>query len=104
MQTYILSQRSVHFMQIIPDVVPVSQLRDNHKQIFNQIAQGPIILAQRSRPAAVLVSVADWNAREKRLEILEARLKYLEMKRQSTENPPKLVSFDEIEKRVEALR
>jgi len=91
-------------MQIMPDVVPVSQLRDKHKQIFNQIAQGPIILAQRSRSAAVLVSISDWNAREKRLEILEARLKYLEMKRQFVENPPKLISFDELEKRVEALR
>jgi prevent-host-death family protein len=88
----------------MPDVVPVSRLRAHHKQIFNQITKGPVILAQRSRPAAVLVSVGDWNAREKRLEILEARLKYLEMKQQYAENPPKLVSFDEIEKRVEALR
>lgn len=46
-------------MQIMPEVVPVSQLRASYKQIFNQIAKGPIILAQLSRPAAVLVSVAD---------------------------------------------
>ncbi len=84
-------------MQIMPDVVPVSHLRGRHKEIFHQIEEGPIILAQRSKPAAVLVSVADWNAREKRLEILEARLKYLELKHQFTENPPKLVSFDDIE-------
>lgn len=54
--------------------------------------------------AAVLVSVADWNAREKRLEILEARLKYLEMKRQFEENPSKMVSFDAIEESVKARR
>ena len=91
-------------MQIMPEVVPVSQLRASYKQIFNQIAKGPIILAQLSRPAAVLVSVADQNAREKRLEILEARLKYLEMKRQAGENPPKPLSFDAIEQKLEALR
>ena len=91
-------------MQIMPNVIPVSQLRDQHKEIFNQIEQGPVILAQRSKPAAVLVSVADWNAREKRLEILEARLKYLEMKRQLEEHPPRMVTFDDIEEKVKAHR
>jgi prevent-host-death family protein len=91
-------------MPIMPDVVPVSDLRGRHKEIFQKIEDGPILLAQHSRPAAVLVSVADWNAREKQLELLEARLKYLEMKRQYGENPPKLISFDEIEEEIKARR
>ena len=89
-------------MQIIPDVVPVSQLRGNHKKIFGQIEKGPVILAQHSKPAAVLVSVENWNDREKRIEVLEARLRYFEIKQQFEENPPKLVSFDEIEVNVKA--
>ncbi|MBX3001541.1 MAG: type II toxin-antitoxin system prevent-host-death family antitoxin [Caldilineaceae bacterium] len=89
-------------MPTMPDVVPVSDLRGRHKEIFQKIEDGPILLAQHSRPAAVLVSVADWNAREKQLELLEARLKYLEMKRQYEENPPKLISFDEIEEEIKA--
>ncbi|GIK71978.1 MAG: hypothetical protein BroJett021_09660 [Chloroflexota bacterium] len=64
---------------------------------MRQIADGPILLAQHNKPAAVLVSVDDWNARERQLELLEARLKYLEMKREFTENPPNLISFDQIE-------
>lgn len=88
-------------MQIIPDVIPVSQLRTHHKEIFAQVEYGPVILAQRSKPAAVLVSVADWNAREKRIEILEAQLKYMEIKRQFAEDPPQMVTFDEIEKKVQ---
>jgi prevent-host-death family protein len=91
-------------MPVMPDVVPVSDLRGRHKEIFQKIEDGPILLAQHSRPAAVLVSVADWNAREKHLELLEARLKYLEMKRQYEENPPTLVSFDEIEEEIKARR
>ena len=91
-------------MQIMPNVVPVSQLRGKHKELFQQVEDGPILLAQHSRPAAVLVSVADWNARERHLELLEARLKYLEMKRQFAENPPRLVSFDEIEESVQARK
>jgi prevent-host-death family protein len=89
-------------MATMPDVVPVSDLRGRHKEIFQKIEHGPVLLAQHSRPAAVLVSVADWNAREKHLELLEARLKYLEVKRQYEENPPTLVSFDEIEESVKA--
>jgi prevent-host-death family protein len=89
-------------MPVMPDVVPVSDLRGRHKEIFQKIEDGPILLAQHSRPAAVLVSVADWNAREKQLELLEARLKYLEMRRQYEENPPTLVSFDEIEEEIKA--
>lgn len=89
-------------MPVMPEVVPVSDLRGRHKEIFQKIEEGPILLAQHSRPAAVLVSVADWNAREKQLELLEARLKYLEMKRRYAENPPKLVSLDEIEEEIQA--
>ncbi len=91
-------------MQIMPEIVPVSHLRGKHKEVFRQIETSPVILAQHSKPAAVLVSVADWNAREKRLEILEARLKYLEMKREFEENPPRLVAFDEVEERVKARK
>lgn len=89
-------------MTIMPEVIPVSQLRDRHKEILRQIADGPILLAQHSKPAAVLVSVDDWNARERQLEILEARLKYLEMKRQFAQNPPNFVSLDQIEESVQA--
>ena len=89
-------------MQIIPDVVPVSELRGNHKKIFSQIQNGPVILAQHSKPAAVLVSVDNWNDREKRIDVLEARLRYLEMKQQFAVNPPKMVTFDEIEAGVKA--
>lgn len=89
-------------MNILPDVVPVSQLRTHHRELFHQIEEGPVILAQRSKPAAVLVSVAEWNAKEKRLEILEARLRYLEVKQQFEKEPPRMVSFDDIEAKVKA--
>jgi prevent-host-death family protein len=91
-------------MRIMPEVVPISELRGKHKEILRQIEDGPILLAQHSRPAAVLASVADWNARERQLELVEARLKYLEMKRQFAERPPRLVSFDEIEEWVQTRR
>ena len=50
-------------MNIMPDVVPVSHLRTHHRELFHQLEEGPVILVQRSKPAAVLVSVAEWNAK-----------------------------------------
>lgn len=42
-------------MQFIPDVIPISELRTRHKEVFEQVEHGPVILAQRGQPAAVLV-------------------------------------------------
>ena len=65
-------------MMLIPDVVSVSQMREPAK-IFELVQNGPVILTQRSKSAAVLVSIDDWNERERYVEILEAKLRYLEI-------------------------
>ncbi|MEZ4713561.1 MAG: type II toxin-antitoxin system prevent-host-death family antitoxin [Caldilineaceae bacterium] len=82
-------------MQRMPEVVPISQLRDPAK-IFSQIKKGPVILTQRSKSTAVLVSIDEWNLREHHIEILEARLKHLEMKQQFAENPPEMLTLEQI--------
>jgi hypothetical protein len=43
-------------MMLVPDVVPVSQMREPDK-VFELIQNGPVILTQRSKSAAVLVSI-----------------------------------------------
>jgi prevent-host-death family protein len=82
-------------MMLIPDVVSVSQMREPAK-IFELVQNGPVILTQRSKSAAVLVSIDDWNERERYVEILEAKLRYLEIKRQFRKNPPELLTLEEI--------
>lgn len=77
---------------IIPDVVSVSQMREPAK-IFEQVQNGPVILTQRSKSAAVLVSINEWNERERYVEILEAKLRYLEIKQQFQKNPPEMVTL-----------
>jgi hypothetical protein len=79
----------------IPDVVPVSQMREPTK-ILELVQNGPVILTQRSKSATILVSIEDWNEREQYVEILEARLRYLEVKQQFQRNPPKLLTLEEI--------
>lgn len=51
-------------------VVPVSDLRTNHREVFALLRRGPVILAQHSKASAVLLSVSEWdrmNADLKRL-------------------------------------
>ena len=58
-------------MHTMPQVVPVSELRNHHREVFELLGNGPIILAQRSKAAAVLVSVEEWDRQAKRLQELE---------------------------------
>jgi prevent-host-death family protein len=59
------------------DVHPVSDLRRKAHELVNQARQcgRPLLITQRGRGAAVLVSVDEWERREERQELLEAVLK-----------------------------
>jgi prevent-host-death family protein len=52
-------------MPTMPQVVPVSELRNHHRAVSELLDQGPIMLAQRSKAAAVLVSVEEWDRQAK---------------------------------------
>jgi PHD/YefM family antitoxin component YafN of YafNO toxin-antitoxin module len=45
----------------IPQIEPVTNLSKAYKLIFAKLDNGPVILAMRSRPAAVLLSVSDYE-------------------------------------------
>jgi prevent-host-death family protein len=61
-------------MAVLPQLIPVSELRYNHREVFSKLKTGIVLLAQRSRPAAVLVSVEEWERRARRLNELEGLL------------------------------
>jgi len=48
-------------MDTVPQIVPISDLRNRHNDVINKLSDGPVILAQRSKAAAVLVSVEEWD-------------------------------------------
>ena len=58
-------------MNTIPQIEPVTNLQRNYKALFGMLDKGPVVLAQASRAAAVLVSVTEWDQRAKRLAYLE---------------------------------
>lgn len=54
-----------------------------------------MILAQRSRSAAVLVSVEEWNEREKKIARLEAQLRLYEAAQEARAAMERLASGEE---------
>jgi prevent-host-death family protein len=53
-----------------PQIVPISDFRIRQAEVLNKLDKGPVFLAQRSKPAAVLVSMDEWDK-------LQAELKWL---------------------------
>ena len=60
-----------------PQIEPVSILVRDYLTVFAKLKDGPVFLAQRSKPAAVLVSVEQWTATAKRLAELEGQMEAL---------------------------
>ncbi|MEZ4659333.1 MAG: type II toxin-antitoxin system Phd/YefM family antitoxin [Caldilineaceae bacterium] len=56
----------------LPQIEPVTTLSRNYKALFAKLSKGPIFLAQRSKPAAVLLSIHDYEKMINRLNRLEA--------------------------------
>src|SRR5262245_20344990 len=59
------------------DVHPVSDLRRKAHELVSQAQRSrrPVLITQRGRGAAVLVSVAEWESLQEHQELLEAILK-----------------------------
>ena len=53
-----VSLQSIHS---VPPIRPISSLRQDQDSILNTMDQEPVILSQRGRERAVLVSVEQWN-------------------------------------------
>jgi prevent-host-death family protein len=48
-------------MNRIPQMASVSDLKNRHLEVIAKLAQGPVLLASRNQPTAVLVSPELWN-------------------------------------------
>ena len=58
-------------LNVVPQIEPVTRLARDHTAIFALLRNGPVILAQHSKPAAVLVDVDTWNDAVRRLASFE---------------------------------
>jgi prevent-host-death family protein len=49
-------------MNKLPQIASISDLRNKHLEILARLGQGPVILANRNEPVAVLISPTEWDA------------------------------------------
>ncbi len=85
-------------MQLVQQIVPISELRMNQAEVLAMTDKAPVILAQRSKPRAVLVSVAQWDAIANQLRNLQL---LLEAKRiEAKTEPGGWVSEAELERMI----
>jgi prevent-host-death family protein len=61
-------------MDTVPELVPISEIRKRQSEILVQLHDNPVILTQRGRAAAVLVSPEQWNRLIVRIKELEQTL------------------------------
>jgi len=65
-------------MQRIQQFEPITHMQTKPTEILAMLDKGPVILAQRSKPAAVLVSVEYWDRTAALLEDLQDTVAMLE--------------------------
>lgn len=78
-------------MQTIPNLLPISELRQQQNKILQMLSDGPVILTQHGRASVVLVSPEQWNQMVNQIEDLQDSLDAVEA-RQSKEST---ISLDE---------
>ena len=50
-------------MNRVPQIEPISRVTKDHKSVFARLESGPVILANRSQPQAVLISIDELERR-----------------------------------------
>ncbi len=54
-------------MSVLSDVVPISDLRHRQNEVIGRLVHGPVILTQRGRGTAVLMSMDRWKSFERQV-------------------------------------
>lgn len=58
-------------MERIPQMVSISDLKNHHLDVLAKVERGPVLLASRNQPAAVLLSPDAWDRLMEHIEDLE---------------------------------
>jgi prevent-host-death family protein len=84
----------------MPQIEPVTKLSRDYKGIFAKLQRGPVFLAQRSQPAAVLLSVREYEQLVDRVKHLEILIEGKRILSEMASDPAKVVSLAEVKRRI----
>ena len=73
--------------QILP-MASISDMRQRHLELFQRLEAGPVVIANRNQPEAVLVAPGQWNAIAEELEdLLNVSNQHPQQRRSSAPTP-----------------
>lgn len=85
-------------MNRLPQMASVTDFRNNYVQLVEQLDNGPVILAQRSKPVAVVVSPQQWDRMVAELEELRDLVDVLEAEIENAGAEPEAVGRTELQR------
>jgi len=83
-------------MYPMPVVLPISDLCQAQAQILDRLGDGPILLTQQDKAAAVLVNPAQWNQLLEQLEDLQDALDGLAALAEHRKDPSQATPLSEV--------
>ena len=89
-------------MELIPEIVPISDLRAQQNAILERLAEHPVVLTQHGRAAAVLVHPEQWNRLVETAEDLSDALEALEVKARIGAGEELVYEWDEAQESPDA--
>jgi len=89
-------------MNRLPQMASVTELRNDYLTLFAKLKNGPVVLAQRSKPAAVLISAAQWDDIARRLDQYELLAQADRIDAEMDADPSKVVTHEELKRRIAA--
>ena len=81
----------------ISQITPVTQLIRDHLSVLSKLGNGPVVLASRSKPAAILLSVHDYQSLEEDAKRWRRQLLADQRSKALQDDPHLAVSFDGLE-------
>ncbi|MBV7330653.1 type II toxin-antitoxin system Phd/YefM family antitoxin [Chloroflexi bacterium TSY] len=67
-------------MNAMPQITPITEMRNTHNNVLDKLENGPVFLTQRSKAVAVIISPKQWEYLNDRIDELEAIIDILQSK------------------------
>lgn len=87
-----------------PQIEPITTMTKNHKSVLKKLDNGPVFLARRSRPAAVLLSVREYERMVNRLQKLELLAEAKRVSARIAAGREETISHDALKRHILARR
>ena len=81
-------------MQTIPELMPISRLRQTQNEILKKLPESPVVLTQHGRAVAVLVDPEMWNDLVAELETWQDSFAALEAKYQVAVGEEEVIDWE----------